>query len=62
MLAVVEIIDAFLDGAHKNRERLTYESYKRRLQAFADSSPPSLPYSELKPYHVTRDMDANAEK
>jgi len=62
MVATVEIIDAFLDWAQKNRERLTYEAYQRRLQAFVDSIPPSLPYSELKPYHVTRVMDANAEK
>ncbi len=62
MLAAVEIIDAFLDWAQKNRERLTHEAYQRRLQVFVDSIPPSLPYSELKPYHVTRVMDANAEK
>ena len=62
MVAAVEIIDAFLDWAQKNRERLTYEAYQRRLQAFVDSIPPGLPYTELKPYHVTRVMDANASK
>ena len=59
-MAAVEIVDLFLDWAQKNRDRLTYEAYKRRLQAFVDAIPPTLPYSGLKPYHVTRVMDANS--
>jgi integrase len=60
--AAVEIIDLFLDWTEKNRERLTYEAYRRRLQVFVDSIPASLPYSDLKPHDVTRVMDANAAK
>jgi integrase len=62
MVAVVEIVDAFLEWAFKNRNKLTYEAYKRRLQAFVDAIPPTLSHTELKPHHVTRVMDANAEK
>ena len=61
-VSAAEIIDLFLDWTQKNRERLTYEAYKRRLQAFVDSIPASLLYTAMKPHHVTRAMDANAEK
>jgi integrase len=56
----VEIIDLFLDWVQKNRHRLTYEAYVRRLQAFVDAIPASLSAAELKPYHLTRVMDAHA--
>ncbi|WP_169979746.1 tyrosine-type recombinase/integrase [Tautonia rosea] len=57
-LTVVELIDLFLEWASRNRERLTYEAYRRRLQALVDAIPAMLPAGELKPYHVTRVMDA----
>ena len=57
MLAV-EVIDLFLEWASKNRQRLTYEAYKRRLQALVDAIPPTLPFDHLKPFHITRVMDA----
>ena len=58
---VVEVIDLFLEWASKNREQLTYEAYKRRLQAFVDSIPPDLPCGDqLKPFHITRVMNAKA--
>ena len=57
-LAALEVVDLFLGWAEKNRDRLTYEAYKRRLQNLADSIPPTLGYRELKPYHLTRVCDA----
>ena len=57
-LLVVEIIDLFLEWAFKNRERPTYEAYKRRLQALVDAIPASLPCDQVKPFHMTRVMDA----
>jgi integrase len=57
MLAV-EIIDLFLEWVSKNREPLTYEAYRKRLQALVDGIPMSLPCTELKPIHLTRVMDA----
>jgi integrase/recombinase XerC len=55
---VVEVLDLFLEWASRNRNRLTYEAYKRRLQNLADSIPPTLPHPDLKPYHLTRVTDA----
>jgi integrase len=57
-LSVVEVIDRFLGWAKVNRAILTYEAYKQRLQALIDAIPASLSCSELKPYHLTRVMDA----
>jgi len=57
-LLVVEVIDLFLEWASVNRERLTYEAYKRRLQNLVDAIPPTLAYADLKPFHITRVMDA----
>ena len=56
----VEIIDAFLEWCQVNRDRLTYEAYRRRLQAFVNAIPPAIGYANLKPNHVTRVMDAHA--
>jgi integrase len=57
---VVEVIDAFLEWAQKNREQTTYAWYKERLQIFTDSIPARLTVSELRPYHITREMDRHA--
>lgn len=53
-----EVIDLFLEWASKNRERLTYEAYRRRLQSLIDTIPGTLPCDALKPFHITRVMDA----
>ena len=53
-LAAVEVADLFLGWAEKNRDRLTYEAYKRRLRNLADSIPPTLGNREPKPDHLTR--------
>ena len=57
-LAAVEVIDLFLDWALKNRERVTYEAYRHRLQNLVDAISPTLGSGELRPYHITRVMDA----
>ena len=57
--AVVAILDAFLEWARVNRDPKTFEWYRDRLQIFAGTIPPTLKVSELKPYHVTRAMDAH---
>jgi integrase len=57
---VVEVIDAYLDWTRKNREPLTYDWYRERLQLFADSIPEDLTVAGLKPYHVTREMDRHS--
>ena len=56
--AVVEVIDRFLDWCLKNRARPTYEAYQQRLQPLVDGIPPTLASGDLKPYHLTRIMDA----
>lgn len=43
-----------------NRQRLTYEAYKRRPQALVDAMPPTLAPGKLKPYHNTRVMGAKS--
>jgi integrase len=58
----VEIIDLFLEWTIKNRASRTYEAYRDHLQTFVDSLPTDLRASELKPYHVSRVMDAHAER
>src|SRR5262245_27896525 len=54
----LEVVDLFLDWCQKNRDRLTYEAYRRRLQNLTDAIPATLPHGELKPYHLTRVTDA----
>lgn len=55
---VVELLDAFLEWAGKNKAPRTYAWYKENIQRFVDSIPASLTIAELKPYHVTCAMDA----
>ena len=57
----VEIIDLFLEWASKNKATRTYEAYRDRLQTFVDSIPAAIRASDLKPYHVTRVMDAHTD-
>ncbi len=57
-LTAVEVIDLFLEWASVNRERPTYEAYRRRLQNLVDAIPSTLAWGDLKPYHISRVMDA----
>lgn len=56
---VVEILDTFLDWAEKNSTPRTFEWRKDNLQTFADSIPRGLTVSQLKPFHVTKEMHAH---
>ncbi len=53
---VVEILDAFLDWASRNKAARTYAWYRENIQPFVDRIPATLAVAELKPYHVTRAM------
>jgi integrase len=57
---VVQVVDDFLDWAKCNRAQATYDIYFRLLQTFADAIPATLTVGELKPFHVTRVMDAHS--
>src|SRR4051794_6368166 len=57
---IVEILDAFLDWAKANRAPRTYAWYHDNIQTFVDAIPSTLALVELKPFHVTRVMDAHA--
>ncbi len=57
---VVKIVDDFLEWAKCNRAEATYDIYSRLLQKFAEAIPSELTVSDLRPFHVTRVMDANS--
>ncbi len=56
---VVEVIDEFLEWAKANSSPKTFAWRKENLQTFAKSIPRDLPVSELKPFHVTREINAH---
>ncbi len=56
---VVEVIDEFLEWAKANNSPKTYAWRKENLQAFAKSIPRDLPVAGLKPFHVTRELNAH---
>ena len=56
---VVEVLDAFLDWAEKNNSPRTFAWRKENLQVFTKSIPHNLTVSQLKPYHVTKEMNAH---
>ena len=58
---VVSILDAFLDWVKNNRAGTTYDWYRHMLQDFTDAIPAGLTVAALKPYHLTRVIDAHAE-
>src|SRR5262249_13879622 len=55
---VVEILDAFLDWTKTNQAPKTYRWHRDNIQTFVDAIPRGLTVAELKPYHITRIMDA----
>jgi integrase len=57
---VVQLVDDFLGWVQCNRAADTYDVYHRLLQKFAEAIPKTLTVAELKPFHVTRVMDANS--
>lgn len=59
-LLAVQLVDDFLSWAEANRKPDTLDIYSRLLQKFCESIPKSLAADEVKPFHVTRTMDANS--
>ena len=55
---VLDVLEAFLEWAEKNKAPLTFRAYRRRLQHFIDSLKAhgdlELPARDLRPIHVTR--------
>ncbi len=56
---VVEVLDAFLEWAEQNGTPRTFAWRKENLQTFTSSIPRNLTVSQLKPYHVTKEMNAH---
>jgi integrase len=57
---VVEILDAFLDWTKAHQAEKTYTWHRDNIQNFVAAIPKTLTVAELRPYHVTRVMDAHA--
>ena len=55
---VAVILDTFLSWVKANKAVKTYTWNRDHIQTFLDSIPPALQVSELKPWHVSRVMDA----
>jgi integrase len=55
---VVELLDAFLEWTKNNQAPKTYRWHRDNIQNFVSEIPPTMTVAELKPYHVTRVMDA----
>jgi integrase len=56
---VVDVIDTFLEWAETNNSPKTFQWRKENLQTFAQSIPGNLTVADLKPFHVTREMNAH---
>jgi integrase len=56
---VLEILDAILDWALINSTPKTYQWRKGNLKAFAKFIPRTLTVAELKPFHITQEMNAH---
>jgi integrase len=57
-LAVVQLVDRFLDFVQKHRSADTYRWYKDRLNLFCNAIPADLTIDELKPFHVQQWVDS----
>jgi hypothetical protein len=55
---VVQVLDTFLDWVKANKAEKTYTWHKHHIQAFCDGIPRALTIDQLKPFHLTRIMDA----
>lgn len=54
----LEVLDAYLDWCQKHRAARTYDWNRENIQRFASSLPDGLKVTDLRPYHLTRAMDA----
>lgn len=57
--SVAVLIDEFLGWCQKHRAPRTYEWYQIRLQSFLKTIPGKLPVMDLKPFHLTKWIDAH---
>lgn len=55
---VIQVLDTFLDWVKANKAEKTYTWHKNHIQAFCDDIPRTLTIDQLKPFHLTRIMDA----
>lgn len=55
---VAVLVDGYLDWTEKHREQSTYTWYRDFLESFIKFIGPKLTIGDLKPYHVTRWVDA----
>lgn len=58
-IAVVEVLDAFLDWCQKNKAYRTFEWYQEYLQSFIHSLGGEMVVTALKPLHVQQWLDAH---
>lgn len=56
---VASLIDDFLDWCQNHRAHRSYLWYQTRLQSFLLAIPPDLLVSELRPFHLTKWIDAH---
>jgi integrase len=56
----IEVLDDYLDWCQKNKAPRTYQWYRENIQRFAIALPDGLRVADLKPFHLTRAMDAFA--
>ena len=57
-LAVVQLVDRFLDFVQKHRSADTYRWYKDRLNLFCNAVPADLTAERLRPFHVQQWIDS----
>lgn len=56
---VAALLDLFLEWTKSHRAETTFKWYRKRLQSFFTSIPPSMGIGQLKPYHVQRWLDSH---
>jgi len=58
-IAVLPVLDEFLEWCRNNKAGRTYDWYRAYLESFADAIPTGITTDELKPLHVQKWLDAN---
>lgn len=56
---VAALLDLFLEWTKSHRAETTFKWYRKRLQSFFKSIPPSMGIGQLKPYHIQRWLDSH---
>jgi integrase len=55
---VADLLEAYMQWCLVNRKSTTFDLYKRTVESFGQSLPPGLLVNDVKPYHLTRWLDA----